>query len=64
VLADEGADATPSSKKAMLGRLTALRLPQVYVIGINLNTDRFREILNNVEGPAESITLSQLRSVI
>jgi hypothetical protein len=64
VLADEGADATPSSKKAMLGRLTALRLPQVYVIGINLNTDRFREILNNVEGPAESMTLSQLRSVI
>jgi hypothetical protein len=59
----ESIDATPSSKKAMLGRnVPELRLPQTYVVGVNLAHDRLKELLDNEERP-ESLTLGQLRSV-
>jgi hypothetical protein len=60
----ESIDATPASKKAMLGRNTAeLRLPQTYVVGINIAHDRLRELLENEDDRPESVTLGQLRSV-
>jgi len=63
ILAHDNADATPSSKKAMLGRGTELRLPQVYVLGINLNHERLRDLLNNRDDRVESLTLGQLKAV-
>ena len=56
-------DATPASGKAMLGKNTPTRTPQTYVVGINLAHGRLRDLLNNVEEPAENMTLGQLRSV-
>lgn len=64
MLEAEAIDATPSSKKAMLGRGTAeLRLPQTYVVGVNLAHDRLRELLENEDDRPESVTLGQLRSI-
>lgn len=63
-LAAESIDATPSSKKAILGRgIPELRLPQTYVVGINLAHDRLRTLLENEDDQPESMTLGQLRSV-
>lgn len=62
-LAAEGIDATPTSKKAMMGRLTPLRLPQSYVVGINLAHDRLSDLLNNHDERPENMTLGQLRAV-
>jgi hypothetical protein len=60
----ESIDATPSSKKAMLGRnLPELRLPQTYVVGINIAHDKLRDLLNNEDSGYESLTLGQLRPV-
>jgi len=59
----ENLDATPASGKAMLGKNTPTRTPQTYVVGINLAHGRLRDLLNNVEEPAENMTLGQLRSV-
>ncbi len=60
----ESIDATPSSKKAMLGRnLPELRLPQTYVVGINLAHDRLKDLLDNDGSAPESLTLGQLRAV-
>ena len=63
ILTAESADATPHSKKAMLGRGTELRLPQTYVLGINLAHDRLRDMLNNQDSRPENMTLGQLRAV-
>jgi len=62
-LQTDNAEATPSSKKAMLGRGTALRLPQTYVLGINLAHERLRDLLNNRDDRVESLTLGQLKAV-
>jgi len=63
-LAAESIDATPASKKAMLGRNTAeLRLPQTYVVGVNLAHDRLKELLENEDVRPESVTLGQLRAI-
>ena len=63
-LAAEAIDATPTSKKAILGRgIPELRLPQTYVVGINLAHDRLRTLLENEDDRPESMTLGQLRSV-
>jgi hypothetical protein len=46
----------------MLGRnLPELRLPQTYVVGINLAHDRLRDLLENDGSTPESLTLGQLR---
>lgn len=63
MLAAEGIDATPTSKKAMMGRLTPLRLPQSYVIGVNLAHARLSDLLNNDVDRPENMSLGQLRAV-
>lgn len=63
-LVSDNIDATPSSKKAILGRgIPELRLPQTYVVGINLAHDRLSTLLENEDARPESMTLGQLRSV-
>ena len=63
-LVAESMDATPASKKAILGRgIPELRLPQTYVIGINIAHDRLHTLLENEDDRPESLTLGQLRAV-
>lgn len=63
-LVAESIDATPSSKKAVLGRgIPELRLPQTYVVGINLNHDRLRSLLENEDDQPSNMSLGQLRAV-
>jgi hypothetical protein len=45
----DGADATPATKKASLGKHTPISPPQCYVIGVNLAHPRLRSILEGVE---------------
>lgn len=63
MLVAENIDATPSSKKAMMGRYTPIRLPQTYVVGLNLAHDRLKDLLNNRDDSMENAILGQLRSV-
>ena len=63
-LVTDNIDATPASKKAILGRgIPELRLPQTYVLGINIAHDRLRTLLENEDARPEAMTLGQLRSV-
>jgi hypothetical protein len=63
-LEGEGMDATPSSKKAMLSRhVPELKLPQTYVVGVNLAHDKLRSMLENQDDAPENMTLGQLRAV-
>lgn len=48
-LTASGADATPPSNKAYLGKNTPIRVGQQYVIGVNLTHPRMIGILTNVE---------------
>jgi hypothetical protein len=47
-----GADVTPRSKKSYLGKDTPIKLGQVYVLCLNLNHDRLRGILDEVDQAA------------
>jgi len=44
----EGANATPSSQKASLGKNTTLSIPQTYVIGVDLTHSRMAGVLDDV----------------
>jgi hypothetical protein len=59
----ERVNATPPSQKAYLGRDTPIKLPQTYVIGVNLNHPRLSGILNDAEEAMENLTLGQLALV-
>jgi len=50
----DGADATPATKKASLGKFTPLSPPQCYVIGINLKHPRLQSILEGLEQEADN----------
>ena len=56
----DGANATPASQKAYLGRDTPIKLPQTYVVGINLSHSRLAGILNEAEEAMENLTLGSL----
>jgi len=59
----ERVNATPPSQKAYLGRDTPIKLPQTYVIGVNLNHPRLSGVLNDAEEAMENLTLGQLALV-
>jgi hypothetical protein len=59
IIAD-GADATPATKKASLGKLTPLSPPQCYVIGVDLRHPRLRSILEGLEQETENRQLSSV----
>jgi len=58
-----GAIATPKSGKSYLGKDVGLKIPQCYVIGINLSVPQLRGILDDAHQPIENQTLGQLQAV-
>jgi hypothetical protein len=56
----DGADATPMSKKASLGKNTPLSPPQCYVVGVNLKHPRLRSILEGVEQNHENVLMQDV----
>jgi hypothetical protein len=62
-LTEESAIATPSSKKAYLGKDTPAKLGQVYVIGVNLNHPRLQGILDEADQSYENMAFGQLKAV-
>ena len=56
----DGADATPASKKASLGKNTPLSPPQCYVIGINLKHPRLRSLLEGVEQQQDNLMMQDV----
>lgn len=57
---DEGIDATPQTKRAWIGRDTALKLGQQYVFGINLNHPYMLGYLEDIELAAADMSLGQM----
>ena len=62
-LTEESAIATPSSKKAYLGKDTPIKLGQSYVIGVNLNHPRMQGILDAADQSYEDMALGKLKAV-
>jgi hypothetical protein len=58
-----GIDATPASGRFWMGRDTALKAGQQYVLGINLNCDVFRGYLEDTPVTAQDATLGQIAEV-
>jgi hypothetical protein len=56
-LTESGANATPSSEKAYLGKNTPIKVGQQYVIGVNLTHPRMIGVLTDVEN---AVTASSL----
>lgn len=59
-IARDGADATPATKKASLGKHTPLSPPQCYVIGVSLKHPRLRSILEGVEQSQENLMMQDV----
>ena len=59
-IAHDGADATPASKKASLGKHTPISPPQCYVIGISLKHPRLQSILEGVEQQQENLLMADV----
>jgi hypothetical protein len=62
-LTDESAMSTPKSQKAYLGKDSAIKLGQTYVIGVNLNHPRLQGILSDADQAIEDLGYGQLKSV-
>lgn len=56
----DGADATPVSKKASLGKNTSLSPPQCYVIGINLKHPRLQSLLEGIEQQHDNLLMQDV----
>jgi hypothetical protein len=56
----DGADATPATKKASLGKFTPLSPPQCYVIGINLKHPRLQSILEGLEQETDNLKVQDV----
>jgi len=62
-LTKDGANATPKSQKASMGKDTPLSMPQSYVIGINLNHPRMKGVLGATEQALDDMILGDLAAV-
>lgn len=61
---EEGIVATPKSQKAYFGKDIGLKIPQCYVVGINLNHPRLQGVLDDAASqPVENLMHGQLRVV-
>lgn len=55
--------ATPKSQKAYFGKDVGIKIPQCYVIGVNLNHPRLQGILDDAEQSVGDLSLGQMRAV-
>lgn len=58
-----GINATPKSEKFSIGKDCPIKPGQIYVLGINLNHDRLRNILDDVDDNIDNMTLNQLQVI-
>ena len=56
-------NATPKSQKFSIGKDCHAKSGQIYVLGVNLNHDRLRGILNDADTAVENLTLNQLQLI-
>jgi hypothetical protein len=56
-------NATPKSNKSSLGKDSPIKIPQCYVISVNLNHPRLKAILDDADEAADSTTLGNLALV-
>jgi hypothetical protein len=54
---------TPKSEKAYLGKDIGLKIPQCYVVGINLNHPELQGILDDAQQPIANLTMGQMKVV-
>lgn len=59
----EGILATPKSQKAYFGKDVGIKIPQCYVIGINLNHPRLQGVLDDADQSVDNLTQGQLKVV-
>jgi len=59
-----GINATPKSEKFSIGKDCPVKPGQIYVLGVNLNHDRLRSILDDADGAIDNMTLNQLQVVV
>lgn len=59
----EGIIATPKSQKAYFGKDVGIKIPQCYVVGINLNHPRLMGILDDADQSVSDLTHGQLKVV-
>jgi len=59
----EGIIATPKSQKAYFGKDVGIKIPQCYVVGINLNHPRLLGILDDADHSVNDLTHGQLKVV-
>ena len=59
----EGIMVTPKSEKAYLGKDVGLKIPQCYVVGINLNHPELLGILDDAQQPIANLMPGQLQAV-
>lgn len=59
-----GVNATPKSEKFSIGKDCPIKPGQIYVVGVNLNHDRLRSILDDVDDTIDNMTLNQLQVVV
>lgn len=59
----EGIIVTPKSEKAYLGKDIGLKIPQCYVVGINLNHPELQGILDDAQQPIANLTMGQMKVV-
>jgi hypothetical protein len=58
-----GVNATPKSEKFSIGKDCPVKPGQIYVLGVNLNHDRLRGILDDVDDAVDNMTLNQLQAI-
>ena len=58
-----GVNATPKSEKFSIGKDCPVKPGQIYVLGVNLNHDRLRSILDDADDAIDNMTLNQLQVV-
>lgn len=59
----EGIAATPKSQKAYFGKDVGIKIPQCYVVGINLNHPRLQGVLDDAEQSTSDLSLGQMQAV-
>ena len=60
---DEGILATPKSHKAYFGKDVGIKIPQCYVVGVNLNHPRLQGVLDDADQSIADLTHGQLKAV-